>query len=70
MGWTATDKETGHRCVVCPYHGWAFDKTGHLRDVPSADKGTWPKRPIIGSYPVRRGRVVCLSACELCPVVG
>lgn len=51
-GWVATDKETGHSCVVCPYHGWAFDAEGKLRDVPSADKGTWPKRPIINNYPV------------------
>lgn len=35
-----------------PYHGWAFDGEGKLRDVPSADAGTWPKRPLTGSYSV------------------
>jgi hypothetical protein len=38
---------------VCPYHGWAFDGAGRLRDVPSADRGTWPKRALVGSYAVR-----------------
>jgi phenylpropionate dioxygenase-like ring-hydroxylating dioxygenase large terminal subunit len=55
QGWTATDKETGKKCVVCPYHGWAFDNEGKLRDVPSADKGSWPNRPLINSYPVSSG---------------
>lgn len=45
-------KRAGSTCVVCPYHGWAFDGEGRLRDVPSAEKGTWPKRPIVGSYAV------------------
>lgn len=35
------------RCVVCPYHGWAFDAEGKLRDVPSAEHGSWPKRPLV-----------------------
>jgi phenylpropionate dioxygenase-like ring-hydroxylating dioxygenase large terminal subunit len=38
--------------VVCPYHGWAFDAEGRLRDVPSAEPGRWPKRPLLSSYPV------------------
>ena len=28
------DTKGGHSCVVCPYHGWAFDGTGSLQDVP------------------------------------
>eukprot|EP00775_Hariotina_reticulata_P003369 gene3369-3644_t len=60
-GWTATDKATGKKCVVCPYHGWAFDSEGKLQDVPSAEKGSWPKRPLIGSYVVEeRGGFVWL----------
>lgn len=51
-GWTVTDKKSGKKCVVCPYHGWAFDADGKLRDVPSAEHGSWPKRPIIGAYDV------------------
>lgn len=35
---------------MCPYHGWAFDAEGKLRDVPSAEHGSWPKRPLVGSY--------------------
>lgn len=31
-GWVA--QAGGHDCVVCPYHGWAFDAEGRLRDVP------------------------------------
>ncbi len=43
---------SGKTCVVCPYHGWAFDGEGHLKDVPSAEPGRWPKRPIAASHPV------------------
>ena len=25
------------QCIECPYHGWAFDDSGILRDVPSCD---------------------------------
>eukprot|EP00878_Enallax_costatus_P003488 GHUV01003701.1.p1 GENE.GHUV01003701.1~~GHUV01003701.1.p1 ORF type:complete len:521 (+),score=199.28 GHUV01003701.1:1499-3061(+) len=60
-GWTVTDKKSGKKCVVCPYHGWSFDAEGKLRDVPSAEHGSWPKRPIIGSYDVEeRGGFVWL----------
>jgi len=42
-------------------HGWAFDGDGRLRDVPSAEPGRWPKRPILESYPVEeRGGFVWL----------
>lgn len=43
----------GATCVVCPYHGWAFDGAGRLRDVPSAEPGRWPKRALLGAYDVR-----------------
>ncbi|KAF8056873.1 ddmC [Scenedesmus sp. PABB004] len=61
-GWLASGPSTGgHTCVVCPYHGWAFDGEGHLRDVPSAEPGRWPKRPLVSSYPVEeRGGFVWL----------
>eukprot|EP00882_Tetradesmus_deserticola_P000142 GHRQ01000160.1.p1 GENE.GHRQ01000160.1~~GHRQ01000160.1.p1 ORF type:complete len:682 (+),score=313.23 GHRQ01000160.1:310-2355(+) len=60
-GWTTTDKATGKTCVVCPYHGWSFDAEGKLRDVPSATHGSWPKRPLLGSYAVEeRGGFVWL----------
>ncbi len=51
-GWLKEDAQSGHTCVVCPYHGWAFDGEGRLRDVPSAAKATWPKRPIVSKFPV------------------
>ena len=39
--------------MVCPYHGWAFDKEGVLRDVPAADKAeAWPQKKLIDSYAV------------------
>lgn len=42
-----------HECIVCPYHGWAFDKDGVLRDVPAAENADeWPKKPLVQSYPV------------------
>lgn len=47
--------------MVCPYHGWAFDAEGKLRDVPSAEHGSWPKRPLVGAYDVEeRGGFVWL----------
>lgn len=44
----------GHgNCVVCPYHGWAFDKDGKLGEVPSNASGaSFPKRPLVDAYPV------------------
>ena len=51
-GWVAKEPRSGHTCVVCPYHGWAFDGEGHLTDVPSAEEGKWPKRPLLNTYPV------------------
>lgn len=50
-GWV-TQKD-GDACVVCPYHGWAFDQEGRVRDVPAATvKGDWPKKPLVSSYDV------------------
>ncbi|KAK9824593.1 hypothetical protein WJX72_011558 [[Myrmecia] bisecta] len=44
----------GHDCVVCPYHGWAFDEGGVLRDVPAAENAKeWPEKPLIDTYPVQ-----------------
>ncbi len=34
-GWVS--KVDGHSCVVCPYHGWAFDAEGKVRDVPASE---------------------------------
>lgn len=50
-GWTAS--VAGHDCVVCPYHGWAIDAGGRIRDVPAAEgPGQWPKGPQLDSYAV------------------
>lgn len=35
-GWL--EEKNGHTCVVCPYHGWAFDGNGKLHDVPAAEE--------------------------------
>lgn len=51
QGWVSEIK--GHDCVVCPYHGWAFDEEGVLRDVPAADKAeAWPQKKLVDSYAV------------------
>ena len=43
----------GHSCVVCPYHGWAFDGEGVLRDVPAAEHpDEWPRKQLVESYPI------------------
>jgi phenylpropionate dioxygenase-like ring-hydroxylating dioxygenase large terminal subunit len=34
-GWV--DEVDGKSCVVCPYHGWAFDDEGYVRDVPASE---------------------------------
>lgn len=51
-GWV--EKHDGHNCVVCPYHGWAIDGDGYLRDVPAAEHdGEWPTAaPVVDVYPV------------------
>ena len=43
----------GHDCIVCPYHGWAFDEGGTLQAVPAAEHSNeWPKMPILEGYHV------------------
>ena len=52
QGWVA--EVEGHDCVVCPYHGWAFDGEGVLQDVPAAEtQKEWPRKQLIQSYPVK-----------------
>lgn len=29
------DNVGGHACVLCPYHGHAFDEKGYLREIPA-----------------------------------
>ncbi|CAK0786996.1 hypothetical protein CVIRNUC_010212 [Coccomyxa viridis] len=51
-GWVA--EVEGHDCVVCPYHGWAFDGEGVLQDVPAAEhQKEWPRKQLVQSYPVK-----------------
>lgn len=60
-GWVK--KVEGHgNCVVCPYHGWAFDKEGKLGEVPSNSAGaSYPKRSLVDAYSVEeRGGFVWL----------
>jgi phenylpropionate dioxygenase-like ring-hydroxylating dioxygenase large terminal subunit len=50
-GWVSN--VDGRSCVVCPYHGWAFDAEGKVRDVPASEnKGDWPKVPVVSAYDV------------------
>lgn len=60
-GWSKKSA-SGKSCVVCPYHGWAFDGEGRLQEVPSQDASTaFPRRPVVDSYPVEeRGGFVWL----------
>jgi hypothetical protein len=58
----SSSSSNGHTCVVCPYHGWAFDGQGKLQDVPSAEPGRWPKRSLVSAYPVRK-KISLLSTC-------
>ena len=65
-GWVSDEIEVGagdagagagggrrRSCVVCPYHGWAFDGEGVLRDVPAAEHADeWPRRQLVESYPI------------------
>ena len=52
MGWV--ESVGGRDCVVCPYHGWAFDTEGVLRHVPAVEsKRESPVgREFISAYPV------------------
>ena len=52
QGWVA--EVEGQDCVVCPYHGWAFDGEGVLQDVPAAEhQKEWPRKQLVQSYPVK-----------------
>lgn len=45
--------DSGETTVVCPYHGWAFDCKGKLREVPSASCSTaLPQRQLVDAYPL------------------
>ena len=60
QGWVS--EVQGHDCVVCPYHGWAFDEEGVLRDVPAAEKAeAWPRKQLVDSYAVQE------KVCHECP---
>lgn len=52
-GWLK-EVDSGATAVVCPYHGWAFDCSGKLREVPSASSSTpsLPRRSLVDAYPV------------------
>ncbi|KAK9796241.1 hypothetical protein WJX73_000092 [Symbiochloris irregularis] len=51
-GWVG--EVQGHDCVVCPYHGWAFDEAGQLRAVPAAESdGEWPRKQVLDAFPVQ-----------------
>ena len=73
QGWVA--EVEGHDCVVCPYHGWAFDGEGVLQDVPAAEtQKEWPRKQLVQSYPVKERVIVSLPAtwtvCTLLLAVG
>ncbi|XRB04966.1 rieske domain-containing protein [Pycnococcus provasolii] len=52
-GSSSSSSSSKASCIVCPYHGWAFDGKGHLLEVPAeGSDATLPKRPLLTSYPV------------------
>lgn len=52
---------------MCPYHGWAFDEEGVLRDVPAADKAeAWPRKKLVDSYAVEEKVRLMLSVATAC----
>lgn len=77
QGWVA--EVEGHDCVVCPYHGWAFDGEGVLQDVPAAEnQKEWPRKQLVQSYPVKEkvpdAALSCPDECMLlatmnCPML-
>ena len=52
MGWV--ESVGGRDCIVCPYHGWAFDTEGTLRHVPAveSERESPVGREFISAYPV------------------
>lgn len=63
QGWVA--EVEGHDCVVCPYHGWAFDGKGVLQDVPAAEnQKEWPRKQLVQSYPVKEKVKYLVAMCQ------
>ena len=56
----------GRRCVTCPYHAWAIDGEGILRDVPAAEHSeAWPRRKVVDAHTVKdRGGFVWFMALD------
>jgi len=40
-------------CLVCPYHGWRYDSTGHCVQIPAHPKQAPPQKARATSYPVQ-----------------
>lgn len=41
-------------CVKCPYHGWEYNRAGHVTKIPAlGDEAKIPKRARVDSYPVQ-----------------
>jgi len=41
---------TGEPCLVCPYHGWTYDKSGMVRRIPAVHGRAIPRRAKIERY--------------------
>jgi vanillate O-demethylase monooxygenase subunit len=41
---------TGEPCLVCPYHGWTYDRTGTVRRIPAVHGRSIPRRAHIERY--------------------
>ncbi len=47
-GWVKKD------CIVCPYHGWEFERSGQCSKIPAnLDNVAIPKRARVDAYPTR-----------------
>ncbi len=40
----------GEPCLVCPYHGWTYDRTGTVRRIPAVHGRSIPRRARIERY--------------------
>ncbi len=62
-GWVT--KVDGDPCVVCPYHGWAFDGEGRVRDVPASENKvpSPPPAPLLLSLSAAADVIALFSAC-------